>query len=222
MYKLFSILISGLFLSLGVEAQVIHEGQQPFRKKESANALYVNIEGQQKNVQHILEEKFNSKSGKKSKNDKGVRVFESARVADVSSSTMNYYFDVEKMKGQDNMNTVRLFIASGPKNFLNSDENPGEMLAAREMLESLQYETTVYEFELAVAEQNQVLDKAEKVYSGLEKDSVRLEKRLLETQKDIEENTSNLENQRIQLKEDKKRLEALKEEMEAYISREKY
>ena len=222
MYKLFSVIIAGLFLSVGMVAQNIQEGQQPFRKKESANALYLTVEGQQKNIEHILEEKFNSKAGKKSKNDKGVRMFESARVADISSSTMNYYYDVEKIKGQENMNTVRLFIATGPKNFLNTDENPGEMIAAREMLETLQYETTVYEFELAVSEQSKILDKAEKEYDGLVSDSVKFQKRLEETQKSIEENIGELANQRIQVSEDMKRLNALKEEMEAYIARKKY
>ena len=62
MYKLLSVIIAGLFLSVGMVAQNIQEGQQPFRKKESANALYLTIEGQQKNIEHILEEKFNSKA----------------------------------------------------------------------------------------------------------------------------------------------------------------
>ncbi|MEM6629835.1 MAG: hypothetical protein AAF694_09180 [Bacteroidota bacterium] len=220
MYKLLSIIIAGLFLSSSVLAQSVQEGQQPFRKKESANALYTTIEGQQKNIQHLLEQKFNSKSGKKSKNDKGVRVFESARVADISSSSMNYYYDVEKVKGQENMCNVRLFIATGPNNFLNSDENPGEMLSAREIMENLQYETKVYEFELAVAEQTQILAKATKEYDGLVRDSVKLLKRYEETLAAIEKNKTDRADQLIQMEEDQKRLEALKEEMEAYISRE--
>ena len=220
MYKLLSIIIAGLFFSSSVLAQTVSEGQQPFRKKESANALYVTIEGQQKNIEHLLEEKFNSKAGKKSKNDKGVRVFESARVADISSSTMNYYYDVDKIKGQDNACNVRLFIATGPNNFLNSDENPGEMLAAREIMENLQYETTVYEFELAVEEQNRILSKATKEFDGMVRDSIKLKKRYEETVAAIEQNKIDRHNQLVQLEEDQKRLEALKEEMEAYISRE--
>jgi len=207
------------FLTFGADllAQQVIEGQQPFRKKESANALYVEIEGQRKNIEDIMEEKFKVKTGKRSKNDKGVRMYESARVPVISASTMNYYYDVEEVKGSKNRSVVRLFIDTGPKNFLNSAENPSEMLAAREIMENLQYETTVYEFELAIKEQQGILEKAEKEYASLETDSVKLEETLQETLADIEKNKADRKNQKFTLEEEYSRLDALREEMEAYI-----
>jgi len=188
-------------------------------RKEEGNALSVDIVGQKKNIEDVLEKKFKIQTGMKSRSRKGVTAFETARMLDVSSHQLDYYYDVENKKGIDNTYTVRLFIKDGNE-FLNSDTYPEEMEAAREMLENLQYETTVYEFELAVNEQQEILDKVITNHRKMVEDSIKLEAKMDDLLRDMENNRNELQEQIVKIEEERLRLEALKEEMDKYVGNE--
>jgi len=201
-------------------AQEVREGVKEFMRKDEGNALYVEIQGQRKNIEEVLEKKFNVQTGVKARARKGVTAFENARYVDISSSQMNYYFDVEKIKGSDNMYLVSLFMKSGNE-FVSSTSDPDAMDAAEEILENLQYETSVYEFRLAVDEQQDVVEKMIKTHRGLVEDSIKLEQRLDDLLKEMENNKKNIVQQSEKIDEELRRLEALKEEMDIFVQEEK-
>ena len=178
------------FLSIGTTSgQEITEGSRSFLKKESANALSIVVQGLPKNVETVMEKKLQAATGQKSKNMKGHRLYESARLADRSIASMDMYFRVERASKSDkNHSRVNLFISSGNNNFINSETNPGEMEAAKEVLRSLQLDVEIYELELAIGGQNKVIDKANKEHLKMEVDSVKLETKLAETIQAIEAN----------------------------------
>ncbi len=203
-----------------LSAQKVYESTQTFMRKDQGNSLSVDIQGQKKNIEDVLDQKFNIQTGKKSRSMKGVTAFETARMLDVSPRELNYYYDVEKKKGVDNTCTVRLFIKDG-REFLSSETDPEEMESATEILNNLQYETKVYEFELAVTEQEKIVEDVVKDHRKMIEDSIKLESRMDDLIKDMEKNSKEIEKQIVKMEEERLRLEALKSEMEAYISEEK-
>ena len=212
--KKIGILMFGFLLIAGMTyAQDVREGTYAMSRKVSGNALTVEIQGQDNNIEEVLKRKFKEKTGEKGKTRFGLISFEGARYSTISSSTLDYYIKVEKAsKGDNARSIVYLFLSAGNNNFLDSNTHPDEMISASEMLENLQYEVTVYEFELAIEEQSKLLSKAAKEHERMVKDSVSLEKRLKETQEAIIANKEELQRQKITLREEQDKLADFKRE----------
>ncbi|MEL6676026.1 MAG: hypothetical protein AAFR61_27710 [Bacteroidota bacterium] len=206
-----------LFLGfiLPAQAQEIIEGPRPFMKKESANGLSMVLEGQAKNVEAVMERLFNTGTNSKGKLRSGLRSYEGARVSRLSSNTMDVFYKVEKSgRGNTNKSRVTVFLSTGNGNFMNSTDYPDEMTSAKEMMEEFQWEVNVYELELAIQEQNKVIDKAIKVHDKMVKDSVGLEKKLAETQQAIEDNKIGRANQLVEIDDQKKKAIEFQEELQ--------
>ncbi len=214
--KNFIIGIFVLAMSPVVQAQDVFEGVQSFMRNEEGNALSVDLMGQKKNIEDVLEKKFKMKTGMKSRSRKGVKAFEMARMLDISSRQLDYYYTVENKKGINNTYTVRLFIKDGNK-FLNTETYPEEVDAAREILENLQYETTVYEFELAINEQHEILNEVIENHRKMVEDSIKLDAKMDDLLKDMENSRNELQEQIVKIEQERLRLEAFKEEMDEYI-----
>ena len=208
---LFTLLFLGLTTSLSF-GQEITEGTLPFMRKVSGNGLSIVLEGQKNNVEDVLDKKFSAETGSKRKKVKGISAFEGVRMSDISSSTMDVYYNVEKVSNTSSRATI--FLSAGNYNFLDSETYPEEMEAMRRMMSGLQLETTIYELELAISEQEKTIDKAIKEHTRMEKDSVSLEKKLAETIQAIEQNKVDRSNQLVQIDEEKARLEEFKAELD--------
>lgn len=183
-----------VFIASSLMAQV-SEGLQPFAKKESGNALTISVEGQVKNVAAVLDKKFKTETNSKGKAIRGVKTltggmktFQGVRYSTISSSTMDYTYRVEKTRGAKDQAVVHLWISTGNNNFIDSDSYSEEMSYATEVLEGLQYEITVYEFELMIQEQEKVASIEMKNYDKMVKDSIKLQDQLAKLLEDIEEN----------------------------------
>jgi 2-phosphoglycerate kinase len=215
MKAIFSALIfMASVFSMQLSAQVANEGARTFAKKSTANGISVVVMGQPKNVEAVLEEKLQKATASKSKNYKGLRVFEGVRAQNISPSTLDIYYEVEKAgKDDDNNSRVTIFLSSGNENFLDSRDYPDEVNATAEMLEGLEHEVNIYEMKLAIGEQEKVIDKAVKDQEKLVKDSVDLEVKLAETYKAIEENKVNRANQLQKIAEEEARLSEFKQEL---------
>ena len=188
-------IIAAIVLWAGSLMAQVSEGLQPFAKKESGNALTIQVEGQAKNVAAVLDKKFKTETNSKGKSIRGVKTlsggmktFTGARYAAISSSTMDYTYRVEKARGAKDQSVVHLWISSGNNNFISSDNYGDEIAYATEVLEGLQYEITVYEFELMIQEQEKVASNEVKTHDKLVKDSIKLQDQLAKILNDIEDN----------------------------------
>lgn len=188
-------IITAIVLWAGSLMAQVSEGIQPFAKKESGNALTIQVEGQAKNVAAVLDKKFKAETKSKGKAIRGVKTlsggmktFTGARYSAISSSTMDYTYRVEKARGAKDQSVVHLWISSGNNNFISSDNYGDEIAYATEELEGLQYEITVYEFELMIQEQEKVASNEVKTHDKLVKDSIKLQDQLAKILNDIEDN----------------------------------
>lgn len=206
-------------LFIGVYAQPsVSEATIPYGKT-SANSLSVVLTGQPKNVEAVLDKKFKAETGVKGKTTKGVTAYEAAKFPSISTSSLNFYYMVEKAGKVDNSSSkVNLFISSGGEGYFSRQNNPTEMANAEDMLKGLQDEVTYYEYELAIQEQIKVFDKAIKDHDNMVKDSVNLEKRLAEVNKSIEQNKMDRRNQLLKISDEKHNLETLKGKFEEFKS----
>ncbi|MEL6252707.1 MAG: ribosomal protein L7/L12 [Bacteroidota bacterium] len=212
MLKSFSLISALLILTTTLMAQV-SEGVQAFAKKESGNALTITLEGQPKNVAEVLNRKFKAETNSKGKAMRGLKTlgggmktFTGVRYSAISSATMDYTYRVEKAKGTKDHSVVHIWMSTGNNNFIDSGSYPDEIDYAVEMMEGLQHEVSVYEFELMIDEQEKVASNAVKTHDKLVKDSIKLEDQLAKLLDQIEQNKADRAAQLITISQEEQKL----------------
>ncbi|MDX2245879.1 MAG: hypothetical protein SF052_03825 [Bacteroidia bacterium] len=216
-----TLLLAGMIIFAGffsVSAQEIVEGPRNFLKNESQNALSMVVVGQLKNVEAVLDKKFEAATGVKPKAVKGVKTITGASYARMSANTLDMFYKVETAtKTDENLTRVNLFLSSGNGNFINSQTDAETMRGAADILKGLQTEVSIYEFELAIEEQTKVIDKAIKDHERMVSDSVKLENKLAETLQEIENNKISRRNQLETIEQEKIKLSNFQSEMSKVI-----
>lgn len=201
-----------LFLALCLSftqtsAQEVTEGQREFMKKSTANGLTIVVEGELKNVDHVMNELVNRGTGVRGKNAKGFRLHPNARFAEISNATMDVYYNVERAsKTTPPQTRVTVFLSSGNDNFMDSGTHPDEIANATSFLENLQYEITKYELALSVEAQEKLIEKEIKNHDKMVGDSISLQQKLAETVESIENNKVARANQLVKIEEERQRL----------------
>lgn len=173
--------------------------------------LVVELEGQQKNVEAVMEAKFKKLKGKK---EKGFDAFKAQVFPEISSNTLDIYYKVETKK--DNQSKVILFLATGYDNWLNPNDHASELNNAKKMLENLAAEVRKYELNLAIEAQTKVLESAVKTQADLEKELAKLGGELEKLQKQIEENKVAQETNKKTQEEQKKTIENEKKTLDEF------
>lgn len=211
------ILIPALLLTLvaGAWAQKASEGTEKSPLGTDGKCLVIELEGQQKNVEAVLEAKFKKLKGSKSK---GYEAFKAQIFSEISANTLDIYYKVETKK--DNQSKVILFLATGYDNWLNPTDHASELNNAKKMLDGLAAEVRTYELNLAIEAQTKVLEDAMKTQAKLEKDLADLGSDLEKLQKEIEnnkkaqeENKKTQEGQKKTIEGEKKTLEELQKQL---------
>lgn len=188
-------------------AQEVTEGQREFMKKSTANGLTIVVEGESKNVQHVMDELVNRGTGVRGKNTKGFRLHSNARFAEISNATMDVYYDVERAsKTTPPQTRVTVFLSSGNDNFMDSSTHPDEIANATSFLENLQFEVTKYELALSIDAQEKLIEKEIKNHDKMVGDSISLQQKLAETIESIENNKVARANQLVKIEEERQRL----------------
>lgn len=201
--------------ALPVISQNVSEGSQAFMKKENGNALSILIQGQPKNVTSVMDQMFRKATSSKPRVKSGLKSYEGVHHSGISRDRLDIYYSVDKASRNDkNSSRVSLFLSSGNGNFLTSDTYPEEMANATDILQGLQYEVKMYEMELAIADQEKVIQKAIKEQQKLEADSVSLEAKLAETIQAIEENKVARANQIRTIEEEEANLAEFRAQLE--------
>lgn len=202
------LLLLAFGISFGqISAQEVTEGQREFMKKSTANGLTVVVEGEQKNVQHVMDELVNRGTGIRGKNTKGLKAYSNARFAEISNATMDVFYDVERAsKTTPPQTRVTVFLSSGNDNFMDSSTHPDEIANATSFLENLQYEVTKYELALSIEAQEKLIEKEVKNHDKMVSDSISLQQKLAETIESIENNKVARANQLVKIEEERQRL----------------
>jgi Skp family chaperone for outer membrane proteins len=204
-------LIAAMFLLTFVTgwAQKAAESTEKSPLGTDGKCLVVELVGQQKNVEAVLESKFKKLKGKK---EKGYEAFKAQVFPEISSNTIDIYYKVDTKK--ENESKVVLFLATGYDNWLNPTDHSSELNNAKKMLEGLAAEVRTYELNLAIEAQTKVLEGAVKTQADLEKDLVKLGSDLEKLQKEIEENKKNQELNKKTQEEQKKAIETEKKTLD--------
>jgi uncharacterized protein YycO len=164
--------------------------------------LVVELEGQQKNVEAVMEAKFKKLKGSKAK---GYEAFKAQVFPEISSNILDIYYKVETKK--EIQSKVILFLSTGYDNWLNPQDHASEINNAKKMLESLAVEVRTYELNMAIDAQTKVLEGAVRTQADLEKDLSKLASDLEGLQRQVEENKKNQESNRKSQEEQKKIIE---------------
>ena len=206
----------GIYATSFGQTPTATETTAKFLKKETGNALTINVQGQPKNVRAVLTNDIKTVTGKKPKLKvaSSMTSFLGVTFNKVSSSQMDYHFKVEKAGKSSNNSTVTFFISAGNNNFVSSAEYPSEIRNAKDYLAGLEFEVKKYELQLTIDEQGKVVEKSIKEHQNMIQDSVKLEKRLAETKQAIIDNKASRANQLIKIDDERAKLEDLKYELD--------
>lgn len=215
MKKIYLLSLLVLFTSMSVIAQKAGEGSEKTPLGSNGPAIVIELEGQAKNVEDVLEAKFKKLKSSKSK---GFVAFEGQIFTEIAPNTMDMYYKVDKKN--DNEAKVIMFLSKGYNNWMTSSTNPSEVANAKKMLEELVAEVRKYELGIAIAAQEKVLDGATKDQEKLIKNGEDLVKEQQKLEDDLAKNKENQaankqsqEDQKKVVEEEKKMLDELKKKL---------
>lgn len=215
MKKIFLISLLALFSTLSAWAQKSNEANEKTPLGENGPAIVIEFEGQAKNVEDVLSDKFKKL---KSSKTKGFVSMEGQIFTEIGPDMMDIYYKVEK--GKENQSKVIMFLSKGYNNWMTGSTNPAEVGNAKKMLDNLVAEVRKYELGIAIAAQEKVLDGATKDQEklvkegeGLVKDHQKLEEELAKNKENQELNKKSQEDQKKVIEEEKKVLDELKKKL---------
>ena len=198
-----------------VMAQKASESNEQSPLKTNGNAVTVTLEGDHKNVEAVLKEKFKKL---KSKSEKGFQAYKGQIYSPLSSEMLDFYWKVEKRK--NNESKVILFLSKGYDNWLTSQEDATTINNAKKMLDDLVSEVRKYELGIAISAQTKVVEKETKNMEKLAKegedlvkDHEKLTKEIEQNKVDQETNKNDQEAQKKVVEEQKKLLEELQKKL---------
>jgi hypothetical protein len=215
MKKIFLISLLALFSAFSAWAQKSNEANEKSPLGENGPAIVIEFEGQAKNVEDVLADKFKKL---KSSKTKGFVAMEGQIFTEIGPDMMDIYYKVEK--GKENQAKVVMFLSKGYNNWMTGSTNPAEVGNAKKMLDNLVSEVRKYELGIAIAAQEKVLDGATKDQEklvkdgeGLVKDHQKLEEELAKNKENQELNKKAQEDQKKVIEEEKKVLDELKKKL---------
>jgi hypothetical protein len=142
--------------------------------------------------------------------DKGFRVFKSAIVADISSSSMDYIVKVERKSRREKEESVLFLVILKSGNNVVAAGDHEVINNARAFLDNLLPDVEAFNLELQIKDKEDEVVKTEKKLKGLQDDRESLEKKIRNLQDDLIKNEKDQEKTRNEIETLKKALESLK------------
>lgn len=213
MKKLTSLFLALVFSAGFLFAQKADESNEKSPTGGNGNAVSIELEGQAKNVEDVLKEKFKKLKGK---GEKGFEAFKGQIFPEISNDMLDIYYRVED-KG-NNKAKVIIFLSKGYDNWLTSTENGAEINNAKKMLDKLIAEVRKYELQLAIDAQTKVVEAAIKAQEELVKDGEDLVKEQEKLQKELEQNKVDQETNKKAKEDQVKKIEEQKKLLEGFKS----
>ena len=203
MKKISLLFIAFLSISSIALAQA-YEGTIQYDKKKQAAILidyaYPSQAVENAMIQRMEKLGYRAKEEKGILNrDKGVLVFKSAYVTDISKEKMDYIIKVERKGKKENDESILYLILQ------KDGENAMDKLEATDIgkaklyLNNMLPDIEVANLELQIKAKEEVVVKAEKKLKGLQDDKIELEKKMAENAKSQDDTIKDIEAQKISL-----------------------
>lgn len=194
-----------IFLSAGfVSAQEAQELMITFDSKlPPANAVQIKLSGSAKGVEEIMLEKLKKATALKVKKEGDVMMVRAALIADISTTKMDYSYRVDKAeKGA----TLTFFTSLGNNNYIRSDKYPQEIANVKKFLMSLENEVKIFDQDILVKAQAEVVKKDESKLKDAEKEVADLDKKRKELNTQIDKAEKAVQEQKVVLDNAKSKL----------------
>jgi hypothetical protein len=199
------IAVSAALLSLAQARYTSTEFQKVMRP-----AIVADIPFPEKTISNAIEDKMN-KSGYKGKSVKSFTMYSGVHLNELGSGSYDMYFMVDRVSRKDKGNsTVTLMLSKGFDAFVSDSSDAAVVESAKTYLNNLRDMVAAYDLELQIAEQDDVIKKADKKYNGLIDDGTDLQKKKRKIEEQIVENTAAQAAQKTEAEKQRQVLETLK------------
>lgn len=139
-------------------------------------------------VEGAITAKFKS-SGYSSKSTKGYDLYRMAKLPELGNESYDLYIKVErKSKREKDKVVVTLLLSTGFEKFVNDTTGTAILAKAQEYLNGLFPVIAAYDLELQIADQEELVKKADKKYSSAVDEGESLEKKKKKLEDDIADN----------------------------------
>lgn len=139
-------------------------------------------------VEGAITAKFKS-SGYSSKSTKGYDLYRMAKLPELGNESYDLYMKVErKSKREKDKAVVTLLLSTGFEKFVNDTTGTAILAKAQEYLNGLFPVIAAYDLELQIADQEELVKKADKKYSSAVDEGESLEKKKKKLEDDIADN----------------------------------
>lgn len=194
-----------MFLSAGfVSAQETQELMITFDKKQlPVNAVQIKLTGSAKGAEEIMLEKIKKATSLKPKKEGDVMIVRGAVIADISQTKMDYSYRVDKAeKGS----TLTFFTSLGNNNYIRSDKYAQEIANVKKFLTSVENETKVFDQDVLVKSQMEVVKKDESKLKDTEKEVADIEKKIKDMNAQLDKAEKAVQEQKVVLDASKAKL----------------
>jgi uncharacterized coiled-coil protein SlyX len=172
---------------------VVHE--LPYPEKTVINA-----------IQDTLE-----KLGYKGKESKGFLVFRGVQMSALGNDNYDLYFSTDrKSRREKDISELTIMVSRGADNFVTEANDPGIIKNMRSYLDNINPTVAHYDLEQQIAEQEDVVRKAEKRAANLSDDADDLQKKMKKVEEQIADNIKDQAKQKDEVEKQRLALEALK------------
>jgi hypothetical protein len=164
----------------------------------------------EKTISNAIEDKM-GKMGYKGKSVKGFTLYSGVKMGEIGYGTYDLYYMVDRVSRKDKGNsTVTLMISTGFDAFVSDSSDAAVINNAKTYLNNLRDMVAAYDLELQIAEQEDVIKKADKKYNGLVDDGTDLQKKKRKIEEQIVENNAAQAAQKTEAEKQRQVLETLK------------
>jgi hypothetical protein len=199
------IAVSAALLSLAQARYTSIEFQKVMRP-----AIVADVPFPEKTISNAIEDKMN-KSGYKGKSVKNFTMYSGVHLNELGSGSYDMYFMVDRVSRKDKGNsTVTLMLSKGFDAFVSDSSDAAVVESAKTYLNNLRDMVAAYDLELQIAEQDDVIKKADKKYNSLIDDGTDLQKKKRKIEEQIVENTAAQAAQKTEAEKQRQVLETLK------------
>lgn len=123
------------------------------------------------------------------KSSKGFILFKGVKMPELGPDTYDLYFKIDrKSKKEKDRSIVSLLLSKGYDNFTTEASDPALFANAKTFVNSLVEVTAAADLEQQIADQEEMVKKAEKKYNNSVDDGNNLEKKKRQIEQDIQEN----------------------------------
>ena len=194
--------------------QLYCQGQSKLTTTDFQKSMVPGIQNEipfpEKTIYLAIEDKL-QKAGYKGKESKGYTQYKAVRIKEFGSETYDLYFRAErKSKKEKDVCVVTLLISTGFEKFLGDSTATTVLNNGKDFLNHLTEIVAAYDLEQQIAEQEEIVNKADKRLNNITDEGQDLQKKKAKLDRDISENQKLQVNQKSQVDKERQILDTLK------------